>query len=206
MPDEETPTSQDSTEETPQPEDAAEQSPDEQPAAEAPTEESEPLTAAEQLAQDALQAAQAAVSGINSGDPIESPQADNAQSAIAAAQHAVDGIGSHIDDAIATTTTLDIPDLTAPVLDGELEEGLDFLADVNLNVKIELGRTRMYLEDVLKLSEGSVVELDKLAGDPVDIYVNDRHVATGEVLILNDNFCVRINDIISSTAPENRSA
>jgi flagellar motor switch protein FliN/FliY len=76
---------------------------------------------------------------------------------------------------------------------------IDLLSDVNLNVKIELGRTRMLVEDVLKLSEGAVVELDKLAGDPVDVYVNDRHVARGEVLVLNDNFCVRINEILSPT-------
>jgi flagellar motor switch protein FliN/FliY len=76
-------------------------------------------------------------------------------------------------------------------------KAIDLLSDVNLNVKIELGRTRMLVEDVLKLSEGAVVELDKLAGDPVDVYVNDRHVARGEVLVLNDNFCVRINEILS---------
>jgi flagellar motor switch protein FliN len=74
---------------------------------------------------------------------------------------------------------------------------IDLLSDVNLNVKIELGRTRMVVEDVLRLSEGAVVELDKLAGDPVDVYVNDRHVARGEVLVLNDNFCVRINEILA---------
>src|SRR5437899_8825643 len=76
---------------------------------------------------------------------------------------------------------------------------IDLLSDVNLNVKIELGRTRMLVEDVLRLSEGAVVELDKLAGDPVDVYVNDRHVARGEVLVLNDNFCVRINEILTPT-------
>ncbi len=81
----------------------------------------------------------------------------------------------------------------------EVPKGIDLLSDVNLNVKIELGRTRMLVEDVLKLSEGAVVELDKLAGDPVDVYVNDRPVARGEVLVLNDNFCVRINEIIRSS-------
>jgi flagellar motor switch protein FliN/FliY len=54
----------------------------------------------------------------------------------------------------------------------------------------------MYVEDVLRLNENSVVELDKAAGDPVDIYVNDRHVARGEVLVLNENFCVRVSEII----------
>lgn len=77
------------------------------------------------------------------------------------------------------------------------QRAIDLLSDVNLNVKIELGRTRMLVEDVLKLGEGAVVELDKLAGDPVDVYVNDRHVARGEVLVLNDSFCVRISEIIA---------
>ena len=76
---------------------------------------------------------------------------------------------------------------------------IDLLRDVDLNVKIELGRTKMLIEDVLKLAEGSVVELDKLAGDPVDVFVNDQLVARGEVLVLNDNFCVRINEIVTTT-------
>lgn len=74
---------------------------------------------------------------------------------------------------------------------------VSMLSDVNLNVRIELGRTRMLVEDVLKLGDGSVVVLDKLAGDPVDVYVNDRLVARGEVLVLNDCFCVRISDVFS---------
>ncbi len=81
------------------------------------------------------------------------------------------------------------------------ETSIELLDDVELEVKIELGRTSLYIEDVLKLGVGSVLELDKLAGDPVDIYVNDRLVARGEVLVLNDNFCVRINDI-RSPVPE----
>ncbi|MCC7293913.1 MAG: flagellar motor switch protein FliN [Phycisphaerales bacterium] len=76
-------------------------------------------------------------------------------------------------------------------------DGLDLLLDVNLRVKIELGRTRMLVEDVLRLDEGSVVELDRLAGDPVDIYANDRLVARGEILVLNDNFCVRVSEVIT---------
>ena len=76
---------------------------------------------------------------------------------------------------------------------------IDLLKDVDLNVKIELGRTRMLIEDVLRLSEGSVVELDKLAGDPVDVFVNEQLVARGEGLVLNDNFCVRINEIVTAS-------
>jgi flagellar motor switch protein FliN/FliY len=55
----------------------------------------------------------------------------------------------------------------------------------------------MYLEDILKLRKGSVVPLDKLAGDPVDIFVNGRLIAKGEVLVLNDNFCVRVAELIA---------
>lgn len=78
---------------------------------------------------------------------------------------------------------------------------LDLIRDVELDVKIELGRTQMYLEDVLKLRKGSVVPLDKLAGDPVDIYVNGRLIARGEVLVLNDNFCVRVAELIAGVNP-----
>ena len=74
---------------------------------------------------------------------------------------------------------------------------LDLIRDVELDLKIELGRTHMYLEDVLQLRKGSVVPLDKLAGDPVDIFVNGRLIARGEVLVLNDNFCVRVAELIA---------
>ena len=70
------------------------------------------------------------------------------------------------------------------------------LGDVDLDVLIELCRTSMLVDDVLKLAPGCVVELDKAAGDPVDIFVNGRHVARGEVLVLNENFCVRVSEIV----------
>jgi flagellar motor switch protein FliN/FliY len=77
---------------------------------------------------------------------------------------------------------------------------MDLLRDVTLDLKIELGRTRMHLDEILQLRKGSVVTLDKLAGDPVDIYVNGRLVARGEVLVLNDNFCVRVAELVGSDA------
>jgi flagellar motor switch protein FliN len=102
--------------------------------------------------------------------------------------------------AAAKATPLLMPELEGKLTPGQMH-ALEMLSDVNLHVKIELGRTRMLVEDVLRLSEGAVVELDKLAGDPVDVYVNDRHVAKGEVLVLNDNFCVRINEIVAQALP-----
>jgi flagellar motor switch protein FliN/FliY len=78
------------------------------------------------------------------------------------------------------------------------KSSMDLIRDVDLDLKIELGRTNMSLEDVLRLRRGSVVTLDKLAGDPVDIYVNGRLIARGEVLVLNDNFCVRVAELLGS--------
>jgi flagellar motor switch protein FliN/FliY len=78
----------------------------------------------------------------------------------------------------------------------------DLIRDVELDLRIELGRTHMYLEDVLKLRKGSVVPLDKMAGEPVDIYVNGRLIARGEVLVLNDNFCVRVAELVAGTKIE----
>lgn len=100
---------------------------------------------------------------------------------------------------------IEAPTISSAVVD-EVLSSLDFLSDVELNVKIELGRAQMYVEHVLDLGVGSVVELNKLAGDPVDIFVNERLVARGEVLVLNDNFCVRINDIVESVAEFDPSA
>lgn len=81
-----------------------------------------------------------------------------------------------------------------PVIDSKR---VTMLNDVELRVKLQLGKTRMLVEDVLKLTEGSVVELDKLAGDPIDVLINDRLIARGEVLVLNDVFCVRISEVLA---------
>lgn len=100
--------------------------------------------------------------------------------------------------ALPETANFDLPNFQQVLQDAQVSS-IDLLRDVELNVKIELGRSRMLVEDVLKLGEGSVVELDKLAGDPVDVFVNDRLVARGEVLVLNDNFCVRVNEIVAAS-------
>jgi flagellar motor switch protein FliN/FliY len=99
------------------------------------------------------------------------------------------------------TADFKLPNFQQVMQDAQVSS-IDLLRDVELNVKIELGRSRMLVEDVLKLAEGSVVELDKLAGDPVDVFVNDRLVARGEVLVLNDNFCVRVNEIVAGAKEE----
>jgi flagellar motor switch protein FliN/FliY len=75
--------------------------------------------------------------------------------------------------------------------------GLDLIMDVPLRVTVELGRTRMQIRDVLDLGKGSVVELDKLVGEPVDMLVNGKLIAKGEVVVIDENFGIRVTDIVS---------
>jgi flagellar motor switch protein FliN/FliY len=74
---------------------------------------------------------------------------------------------------------------------------IELLLDVPLEVTVQLGRTRMTIQELLSLGPGSVVELDKVAGEPLDIIINDRLVARGEAVVVNDKFGVRITDIVS---------
>ena len=74
---------------------------------------------------------------------------------------------------------------------------LDFLLDIPLQVSVELGQTSMLINDLLQLGQGSVIELNKLAGEPLEIFVNHRLIARGEAVVINEKFGVRITDIIS---------
>ncbi len=87
----------------------------------------------------------------------------------------------------------------APLVPGmaaQSETNIDFIADVPLQITVELGRTRKLIREILDLVPGSVVELDKLAGEPVDVLVNGRLIAKGEVVVIDENFGVRVTDII----------
>jgi flagellar motor switch protein FliN/FliY len=79
----------------------------------------------------------------------------------------------------------------------EPPKNLDFILDIPLTISVELGRTKMVINDMLQLGQGSVIELAKLAGEPLDIYVNGKLMARGEVVLVNDKFGVRLTDIIS---------
>lgn len=122
----------------------------------------------------------------------QSDAADMDRLASAAAGGRAIGAGLPSDGAPAP---LDLPSFDRSAPDATTAE-MRLLGDVNVDVRIELGRTRMLVEDVLRLNAGAVVELEKLAGDPVDVYVNGRHVAKGEVLVLNENFCIRVNEVL----------
>ena len=85
--------------------------------------------------------------------------------------------------------------------DGDLD--INFLLDVNLSIMVEVGRTHMLIEDLLKLEESSIVELDSMVGQPLNIRANEKLVARGEIVVVNEKFAVRITDIIS---PDDRFA
>lgn len=84
----------------------------------------------------------------------------------------------------------------APRSDSDRRD-LDFILDIPLDVSAELGRTRLLINELLQLGQGSVVELNKLAGEPMEVYVNGKLVARGEAVVINEKFGVRLTDIIS---------
>lgn len=79
------------------------------------------------------------------------------------------------------------------------DRNLDLILDIPLRVTVELGRTKMVVSDLLNLGQGSVVELSKLAGEPMEVLVNDKLVARGEAVVVNEKFGIRLTDIISKT-------
>ena len=95
----------------------------------------------------------------------------------------------------------EIPATPGATPDGEPESAarsLDMLLDVPLQVTVELGRKKMRIGNLLALAKGSVVELDKVAGEPLDVRVNDQLVARGEAVVVNDKFGVRLTDVVST--------
>ena len=102
-------------------------------------------------------------------------------------ESALQGIANAADEAISAAT-----DVTP-----QPSKTLDFILDVSLTVSVEVGRTKMSIQNLLQLGQGVVVELTKLAGEPLDIFVNERLIARGEAVIVNEKFGVRVTDIIS---------
>jgi flagellar motor switch protein FliN/FliY len=74
---------------------------------------------------------------------------------------------------------------------------INFLLDIPLVVMIEIGRTKMLIKDLLQLGQGSVIELDKMVGEPMEVFVNGKMIARGEVVVINEKFGIRLTDIIS---------
>lgn len=91
----------------------------------------------------------------------------------------------------------DMTEMSRQSKDNKLKRELDFILDIPLDVSAELGRTRLLINELLQLGQGSVVELNKLAGEPLEVYVNGKLVARGEAVVINEKFGVRLTDIIS---------
>ncbi|MGL4208773.1 MAG: flagellar motor switch protein FliN [Candidatus Adiutrix sp.] len=100
-----------------------------------------------------------------------------------------------------TTLGIGAPSAFAPPSSSSTTDGatrpLDFILDIPLEISVELGRARMVINDLLQLGQGSVIELSKLAGEPLEIFVNGKLVARGEVVVVNEKFGVRVTDIVS---------
>ncbi len=104
--------------------------------------------------------------------------------------------GEHVADA-SVARTPQFTEFEQPA-HGHNEVPIGMLLDLSLPISIELGRTTMTVQELLRLGRGSVVQLDRLAGDPIDIYVGDRRFAEGEVVVLGEHFGVRITRILSA--------
>jgi len=97
------------------------------------------------------------------------------------------------DEAASAHTSAAVPKVSPTA--APAQPGLDLILDISMPVTVELGRTRMLIRDILALGPGSIIELDKLAGEPVDLLVNDRPIAKGEVVVIDENFGVRLTQI-----------
>jgi flagellar motor switch protein FliN/FliY len=120
------------------------------------------------------------------------------------------GLGSDFDDALAEATgeaggsgddgggskPMSVNDDAARAQRTDFSK-LKMILDIPLKVSVELGRTKMLVNDLLQLGQGSVIELDKIAGEPMEILINDKLVAMGEVVVVNEKFGVRLTDVVS---------
>ncbi|MEI3604606.1 flagellar motor switch phosphatase FliY [Pseudogracilibacillus sp. SE30717A] len=120
------------------------------------------------------------------------PERQPAQTDHATSQH----IGSQVSHD-STIQSASFSEFETVDLSQHNQRNLDMLLDIPLKVTVELGRTKQTVEDILDLSPGSVLELDKLAGEPVDVLVNNKLIAKGEVVVIDENFGVRVTDIVS---------
>ncbi|MEM8667606.1 MAG: flagellar motor switch protein FliN [Planctomycetota bacterium] len=132
----------------------------------------------------------------SSGDNPNFSQADIEKLLDEATDSLAEAAGTPVSPS-ASAEAFSLSDLT-PAAEEYERQPIDLLGEVEMDLRIELGRTEMRLEEVLQLRNGSVVALDKLAGDPVDIFVNGRLIARGEVLVMNDNFCIRVTELVGA--------
>lgn len=107
--------------------------------------------------------------------------------------------GEKDQDAVKRVELNDFNDTTGDPLSGDERRKLDAILDIPVTISMEVGRTRISIRNLLQLNQGSVVELDRLAGEPLDVMVNGTLIAHGEVVVVNDKFGIRLTDVISQT-------
>ena len=110
---------------------------------------------------------------------------------------ALDDIGD-IDETDESGDNLDDDEVAGTTMAGGQTKSLDLILDIPLTVAVELGRSKMLINDLLQLGQGSVIELTKLVGEPLEVLVNQKLVARGEVVVVNEKFGVRLTDIVST--------
>ncbi len=99
----------------------------------------------------------------------------------------------------AVTQRASFPELRPEVGQGAFGDQLDLVMDIPVTLSVELGRTKIQIRELLQLAQGSVVDLDRLAGEPMDVLVNGFLIARGEVVLVNEKFGIRLTDIVSPT-------
>ncbi len=99
----------------------------------------------------------------------------------------------------ASAKKADFQELSDSEGGSDSKRDIRFLLDIPLTINVEIGRTRMLINDLLQLGQGSIVELDKLAGEPMEVLVNNKVIARGEVVVVNEKFGIRLTDIVSPT-------
>ncbi len=163
------------------------------------------------LDQDALADEWAAAleeSGAGAEDSTETAEGEDQDAladewAAALAESELDNVATEKKDSLYQSATeanfADMTEVAKAPKDDDKRHELDFILDIPLDVSAELGRTRLLINELLQLGQGSVVELNKLAGEPLEIFVNGKLIARGEAVVINEKFGVRLTDIISPT-------
>ena len=140
-------------------------------------------------------------------DPGEETEADKAMEVEMTAAMEAEALEQATADELALQTpTAEFDELAEGMMNEGDPAALSMLYDLSMPVAIELGRTRMSVQDILSLGRGSVIQLDRLAGEPIDVFVGDRRFAEGEVVVVGEQFGVRITRILSKSGPVTREA
>lgn len=132
---------------------------------------------------------------MNTLDPESSGTVDDWSAALAE-QAAADGASGASGATGAPPEKASFRDFSAPAPGGQPND-IDFILDIPVQLTVELGRTKIAIRNLLQLAQGSVVELDGMAGEPMDVLVNGCLIAQGEVVVVNDKFGIRLTDIIT---------